>query len=108
MLKTLKAKRHIFSNVLSITVVLGIIFVAYVYGMSKGYSNGYATGMGQGKEQGKIEILQQQQKAAEQAIKDAQARIQQQQKDSQSAPVSNTLEDTVTNPFGAPITNPFK
>ncbi len=87
-------------------LILGLILVAYVFGSSQGYSKGQKAGIEKGKEIGKIELLEDQRKAAEAAIKAAQKRLQNERK--ASPEVKNDLEETFTKPFGAPITKPFR
>ncbi|MBI3671827.1 hypothetical protein HY249_03465 [Candidatus Azambacteria bacterium] len=94
-------------NIVIMVLLVGLIFVAYIFGSSQGFSNGKTEGINEGKEMGKIEILEAQRKAAEEAIAAAQDRLKNDQ-NKPAASVKNPLEDTLTKPFGASVPNPLK
>lgn len=102
----MKIDNSTFKTTIVSVLILGLIFIVYIFGSSQGYSKGQKAGMEEGKELGKIELLEDQRKAAETAIRAAQDRLQSEKKDSPE--IKNSLEETFTKPFGAPITKPFR
>ena len=102
----LKMEKSVFTNVIAVVVIVGLIFVAYVLGSSQGNSNGQEVGIQKGKELGRIELLEEQRRAAEDAIRAAQGRLDENNQPREG--FSNPLEDTLTKPFGSSITNPLK
>ncbi len=103
----IKLDRSIFTNALILTLLVGLIFVAYIFGSSNGYVKGKKIGISEGKETGQIELLQAQRKSAEDAIMAAQNRLKEGQDASAPKDIKNPIEDTLSQPFGTPLVNPL-